>query len=302
MDRVLVALCLLLPGLAGCTWLDKPTHGDGLREEVVREAYYLPDLRLGIDNSYGNVRVAGPAFAIPLRFDGEEGGAVYLDGNVSWRADAMFHAREGSPMRGDLFVQAPAGTWGALRAAQSWIPVNETFLAVHGYPSNIDLFRRANGLFPANVTSAQPNRWIFNGTVAGQSDSDAFSLAVESGPFVFRRTSTNVIAIDKGLIFSYDDVNMSLTVSSDGIAQARILDDFQARFDVRWETSQVDVTITTPPFRETDLSVEDDKMARIIRVQLPGVAEVSMVKYQSRTLTDGLVEIRGANTTLVMRS
>lgn len=298
--NALLALALLAPALAGCTFLNPPPQSPVVDARVVQEAFAVPELDLSLDHAFGNVRARGPALAVALRSGGQEFGAVYVGAAVSWRADALFQARGREVEEGDLFVEAPAGAWEALRAGQGWRAALPEDLARAGLEGPRDLFLRASRTLPQNHAPPLPDLWVLNGTIAARVEPTNFTLASLEGPFVFQRNATGFIVVEGRTLVAWSELNRSLDAQNDAILRARVENASLAELRVTWTAGSVAAELLTPAFRRADLNVTEDPGTRTIGVVYPGVAEVAMLRYASRELRDGLVELRSQNMTLRM--
>lgn len=297
----LLALVVLLPALAGCIFNPFERPPPGLDPRIVQEAWLVPVPQLSMDSPYGHVRVQGRALAVPVRLEGAEAGAVYLGTGVSWRTDAIFQARGRENVSGDLYVQVPLGSWPGLRGRQDWAPAGEADVQAFGYNGTRAALERANLLLPAKPTPPAPGFWQFNGTVSGRVDAANFTLASDEGPYVFQRNATGFIVIEGNTLLNFGVENLTLTASNDGLAQVKIHDRGLADFrELVWGPSMLRAVIATPPFRATDLEVNEDRTAQVVNVKLPRVAELSMVRFREDTVRDDFVEVKGANITLRM--
>lgn len=296
-----LALIVLLPALAGCAWFDPPPDpGNTVSPLIVQEAFVVPDLQLRIDSPYANLQVTGRTLAVPVRLNGTEAAAVFLGPQVGWRADAIYQVKERAPFPAPLYVQAPTGEWAPQRAAANWQPATSADLSAAGFADANALFLRASRMLPSNTSGPLPNVWYMNGTVTAKFEPGNVTIGVEEGPFVFQRDARGFVVIEGGTLLSWREAEGNLSGSNDVLFGATIHAQDRADLDLTWNATRVDVHIRTPPFRTSDLQVDDDRVTKAFRGGLPGIAEVSMLKYVSATVQDARVELRSQNVTVVL--
>lgn len=296
----LALLLVLAPALAGCTWFQPPPPTDPVSDRIVQQAFVVPDLQVRVDSPFANLRLTGRALAVPVHFNGTEGAAVYLRPMLSWRADAIFQAKEAQPMPAEMYVQPPAGEWAQHRAAAAWQAATAADLAAAGFPDERALFARASHLLPIDPAPPKPSLWSFNGTLAARFEPRNVSLASEVGPIVFQRDDEGFLTVENRTIITWREADGNLSGTQDVLFGARIHDPELASLEMTWNATRADVRVRTAPFRVQDLKVQEDRVARVVSVDFPEVATVSMLKYVTSSIQDSRVELRSQNVTLVM--
>lgn len=299
-----LVLLVLMPALAGCLeFLDppKPPVVPEINPCIVQEAFVVPALQLRMDSPYGNVRLAGRGLAVPVKCGASEEGAVYLNTTAGYRADAIFQVRERDGLQGATFVQGPLGQWSGVRGGQNWTAAQPADIAAFGFADAQALFKRASKILPINHTAPEASSWSVNGTLFAHVQPHNFSVATEEGPYVFQRNATNFVIVENLTVMTWSVLNRTFyAAGADAIASAEVRDPEIADLQAAWASNKVQVRVITPPFRRTDLFIDEEPAANITNAEYPGVALVTMIKSTSKTIRDSLVELKSANLTFTM--
>lgn len=299
----LALLVLFLPALSGCTWFGPvgPPPGDPVSPDLVRQAFVAPALQVTIDSPYANVRLGGRALVVPVLHDGAQAAAVYLGLTIAWRTDAVVAVRERTNHTGDVYVQPPLGEWEAQKARQAWVPASASDLSAAGFADEQALYVRASRVLPPNQSAPAPGFWFLNGTVVAKFQPGNVSLATVDGPpFVFQRNATGFLAVENRTVVNWDERNRTLVAQNDGLVQVNSQDPELGSVTFSWSAARVDVRLRTPPFKVTDLVVENDATLKAITVTLAGVGKASMISYDASDVRDNRVELRTDNMTVLM--
>jgi hypothetical protein len=301
------ALALLLtvaaPALGGCLDFLNPAASEPppISPCITQEAWVVPALSLRMDSPYGNVRVASSrALAVPVKCGAAEEGAVYFNTTAGYRADAIFQVKSRENLAGDHFIQGPLGDWPEVRSSQGWTRASDSDLAGFGFNGTQGLYERASKLLPINVTLPLAGSWLINGTMFAHIEPNNISIATEEGPFLFQRNASNFIVIENLTVLSWSVENRALDATGDALAHAEVKDPEIVDIELAWGNNRLDVTLRTPPFRKSDLLIDEDPRANITSVEYPNAAVVSMIKSTSSELRDDFVQLKSQNMTFTM--
>lgn len=281
----LLAALLLTTALSGCfAFLNPPKPPRSVDARLGPEVLVAENLTYAVGSSYLEVRIVGSPLVLPVFLDGVEAAAVYVDANLSYRADAVLKTFLRSE-RGPLYLQAPEGEWADVRATQRLRPAGPADLAARGFPDIASLNRTAIVKLPENPVPPHPTNWILNATFSAIVNRTDAVLA-EPGLTVLRN-ATSVTVTEGHMVITYSPQNRSLNAAQ---VQDRVIFHVEApALQADWNGTHFTGRIVSAPFRRE--VVEAEERPGLWSYKVYDARVVALTQSLNRTIEDDRLEL-----------